>query len=57
MTSIEKKMLISIGVIIAGLFFSIRSCNAVIEENGGVREIIIGAGKEIKEITKEINEG
>lgn len=57
MTSIEKKMLITMGVVMVSLVFSVRSCTLMIEKNGGMRSIIIEVGKEVKEISKEINKG
>ena len=53
MTSIEKKMIIGILVMIVCFVISARSCMLEVQENGGVRAIII---KQIKEISKEINE-
>ena len=56
MTSIEKKMIIGILVMIVCFVISARSCMLEVQENGGVRAIIIDTGKQIKEISKEINE-
>lgn len=33
----------------------IASCKYLIEQNGGIKQIIIEAGKEVKEIKKEID--
>ena len=56
MTSIEKKMIIVTLVMIVCFVISARSCMLEVQENGGVRAIIIDTGKQIKEISKEINE-
>ena len=55
MTKIEKEMLVVIPVVIA--LIVIGACLIIndIEDAGGVRQIVIGAGREIKEISKEID--
>ena len=55
MTKIEKEMLVVIPVVIA--LIVIGACLIIndIEDAGGVRQIVIDAGREIKEISKEID--
>ena len=56
MSKIEKIILVIIALIIVYMVFAVRSCNAMIEENGGIREIVIAAGKDVKQISKEISD-
>ena len=36
--------------------FSVRSCNKEISRNGGIKNIVVDAGKEVKDIIKQVNE-
>lgn len=56
MTTIEKKMLVAVGVLIVCAVVSVKSCTSAIENAGGMRAVIVETGKEIKEIKKEIDE-
>jgi len=54
MTTIEKAM---IGVIVGAIILfvvSVNSCMNVIEDAGGMKNIIIEAGKEVKDMAREI---
>ncbi len=55
-TKTERKLLIAVVVCIVVVLVLINSLFSSIEQNGGVRNIIIETGKEIKQISKEINE-
>ncbi len=54
MTKIEKVMLIITAVIFISFFGGIWYLNIVIEDAGGIKQMIIDAGKEVKEISREI---
>lgn len=55
MTSIEKMIIAVMGVFLLALFVSVKSCNSAISNAGGLRAVIVEAGKEAKSISKEIN--
>ncbi len=42
--------------LIISMFIFTASCAYLIQEGGGVKNIIVTAGKEVKQIAKEINE-
>ena len=56
MNKIEKLMLIVVIILIIGISYFTHTCFKEIENQGGIKEIIIETGKEIKDIVKEINE-
>ena len=56
MTSIEKKMLLTIIVLLAVSVVGIVDCSNKIDRAGGMKNIIIDAGKDIKDISKQIDQ-
>lgn len=56
MTKIEKIVLIFIGVLVIALGFTIHSLFSKIEESGGMRNVIVETGKEVKGIINEVSE-
>ena len=55
--SLEKVMIIMVVVALAFIALSVHQCSKAIDEAGGMRNIIVEAGKEIDSIKKEISEG
>ena len=55
MTRIEKQMIGVMFVLCGGIGAGIAYTKHAIKEAGGIKQIIIDTGKEIKEISKEIN--
>jgi len=53
-TTIEKLIIAIMACCIIGIFFSVRSCNDAMTQNGGVKQFIINTGKEIKLFKDEI---
>ena len=56
MTSIEKKMLVAIGVGVLMFIYGVSSLVRIVGDAGGLHGIAVSAGKEVKKIAKEINE-
>lgn len=54
MTSIEKKMLIAVGVCIVALIASLAWLGNAIDEAGGVKEIAVEVGKGVKDVVREV---
>jgi hypothetical protein len=54
MTSIEKKMIAVMAVAFVVFVMSIYSLGKSLDEAGGVKGLIVEAGKEIKDIKKQI---
>ena len=55
-TKIEVCVIIAIVTIVISMAINIHIMNKNIAEAGGVKQIIINAGKEVKDIAKQINE-
>ena len=55
MDKFEEKVLVAIIVLRAGLFISVKGCVSEFEKLGGFKQLIIDAGKEMKDIKKEID--
>ncbi|MEE8288940.1 MAG: hypothetical protein V3R25_05960 [Nitrosomonadaceae bacterium] len=55
MTKTEVKMILTVLGLCALAAISVSSCNSVITKAGGMKQVLIDAGKEIKEIKKEID--
>ena len=55
MTRTEKTMIGMVFVMIAGVAVLVNTVTSAIEDAGGVKQILIDTGKEIKEISKEID--
>ena len=55
MTQIEKKMLIVTAALIITTIALVTTVSNEIDNAGGIKQIIINAGKEIKDISKEID--
>jgi len=55
MTKIEKSMTIIAIIVMISLFGGIWYLNTVIEDAGGIKQMIIDAGKEVKDIRREID--
>lgn len=54
MTRIEKQIIGTVLVLCVGICVSIAYTTHAIEEAGGIKQLIITAGKEIKDISNEI---
>jgi hypothetical protein len=55
MTRTKKTMIGMVFVMIAGVAVLVNTVTSAIEDAGGVKQILIDTGKEIKEISKEID--
>ncbi|MFC1756603.1 hypothetical protein ACFLZC_00370 [Patescibacteria group bacterium] len=55
-TGIEKVLIRAIITTVILLILTFTTCNKVIEEGGGISEIAVSVGKEVKDIQKRINE-
>jgi len=55
MTTIEKKMLVAVAIVLVGTVVLVNDCSNRIDKAGGFKQIIIDAGKEIKDISKQID--
>jgi hypothetical protein len=56
MTSTEKSIIGTIVVVLVVFIISIVTLFAAIDEAGGIRQLIVDSGKEVKSIYKEIQE-
>ena len=56
MDKIEKTMLTIVIILIIGMSYFMHTCFKEIENQGGIRAVIVETGKEIKGMVKEINE-
>lgn len=56
MTSIEKKMIGAVVVMVLLIAVNVSYCSYKIEQAGGIKQITIDAGKEIKDITRQIEQ-
>ena len=56
MTSIEKGIVGTIVIALVVFIISIVTLFAAIDEAGGIRQLIVDSGKEVKSIYKEIQE-
>jgi hypothetical protein len=55
MTSFEKKMIAAMVLLVLVLAMSIHHTGTLISKAGGVKSIIVQAGKEIKDIKQQID--
>jgi len=55
-SKIEVFVIIAIVAIVISMAINIHIMNKNIEDAGGVKQVIINAGKEVKDIVKQINE-
>ena len=55
MSKIEKVILVAIVLLLAVAVTSFMATSRAIEEAGGVRKVVVEAGKEVKSIAEEIN--
>jgi len=56
MTRIEKNMIGMIVVLVLGIIFASSYVSYRIEQEGGFKQVIINAGKEVKDISNKIYE-
>jgi hypothetical protein len=54
MIKTEKWILVVIVVCSIGMAFSLRQCQKQIEDGGGFKQLIIDAGREVKDIGEKI---
>jgi len=52
--TVEKVVIMIIIVLITVIFLNIRSCNKLVDKEGGIKQVIVNIGKEVKSIKKEI---
>lgn len=53
---VERVVVMILIVALIVMVISIRSCNRIVSEEGGVRQMIVNMGKEVKSIKNDIAE-
>ena len=54
MNRTERKLLVAIAALLIASIIGVVDCSNKIDRAGGIKNIIIGAGKEIKDISNQI---